>query len=86
MGRIISMHFVYILTSEKDGSRYVGITADVERRLHEHNRGGGAYTSTHMPYALSWYCGFTDEKAAYDFERYLKSSSGHAFTNKHLLP
>jgi len=79
------MFYVYILTSQKDGSRYIGITTDVERRLQEHNNGGAEYTSTHTPYSLSWYCGFPDKNAALQFERYLKSGSGHAFASKHLL-
>jgi predicted GIY-YIG superfamily endonuclease len=79
------MYFVYILTSQKDGSRYIGITTDVRRRLEEHNRGGAVYTAAHAPYVLEWYSGFLNKAAAYDFERYLKSGSGHAFMNKHLL-
>jgi hypothetical protein len=30
------------------------------------------------------YVGFTDDQRAIDFERYLKSGSGHAFANKRL--
>lgn len=80
------MYYVYILTSQKDGSRYIGLTTNVERRLREHNHGGAEYTSAHAPYILSWYCAFPGKPAAQDFERYLKQGSGHAFAKKHLLP
>lgn len=79
------MYFVYILISEKDGSHYVGTTTDVARRVAEHNGGNATYTSAHIPYLLSWYCGFPDEKLARNFERYLKQGSGHAFAKKHFL-
>ncbi len=79
------MHWVYILESEKDGSHYIGVTADIKRRVAEHNSGNSKYSSTKMPYRLKWCCCFLDKGKAYEFERYLKSSSGHAFTRKHLI-
>lgn len=79
------MYYVYILKSEKDGSRYIGVTEDIKRRIREHNSGFSKYCNTKRPYKIIW-CGiFSDKKKAYDFELYLKSSSGHAFTKKHLL-
>ncbi|MBS1731910.1 MAG: GIY-YIG nuclease family protein [Bacteroidetes bacterium] len=35
---------VYILQSEKDGARYVGMALDVLNRLKEHNAGKNRYT------------------------------------------
>jgi len=78
------MYYVYILKSKIDNSRYVGTTADLKRRLQEHNSGSSRYCSSKCPYRLIWYCIFTDKKKAYRFELYLKSSSGYAFTKKHL--
>jgi len=37
-------HFVYILQSEVDTSYYIGSTANVLKRLHEHNAGLSRYT------------------------------------------
>jgi len=79
------MYYVYILRSKKDGSRYIGVTVDLKRRLLEHNSGSSKYSKTKRPYILKWYCVFINKQKAYRFEKYLKSSSGYAFTNKHLL-
>jgi len=79
------MYYVYILKSQKDNSRYIGVTKDLKRRIQEHNSGSAKYSSSKRPYKLVWYCAFIDEKKAYDFEKYLKSSSGYAFTKKRFL-
>ncbi len=46
------MYFVYILKSKKDGTYYVGYSADVNRRLKEHNNGKVRYTRGRAPYML----------------------------------
>ncbi len=79
------MFYVYILKSKKDNSRYIGVTTDLKRRLQEHNSGSVRYSNQKRPYGLIWYCAFTNKQKAYSFEKYLKSSSGYAFTKKHLL-
>jgi len=79
------MFYVYIIKSEKDDSRYIGVTTNLERRLQEHNSGLAKYTSSKRPFKLVWYCAFNDKQKAYDFEKYLKSSSGYAFTKKRLI-
>ncbi|MCA9346489.1 GIY-YIG nuclease family protein, partial [Candidatus Saccharibacteria bacterium] len=33
------MHYVYILTSKKDGNLYIGCTKDLQNRFREHNDG-----------------------------------------------
>lgn len=66
-------------------SRYIGVTADLKKRFQEHNTGSSRYSNTKRPYQLVWYCAFTNKQKAYRFERYLKSSSGCAFTNKRLV-
>ena len=79
------MYYVYILQSKLDQSRYIGVTTDLRRRLQEHNAGSAIYSNKKRPYQIVWYCAFVDKKKAYEFERYLKSSSGYAFTKKHLI-
>lgn len=79
------MYYVYILQSKKDASRYIGMTSDLKKRLQEHNSGKAKYTDTKRPYFVQWYCAFSNKQKAYEFERYLKSSSGYAFTKKHLI-
>jgi putative endonuclease len=79
------MHYVYLLESQSvPGQRYVGLTADLKRRLADHNAGRSPHTSKYLPWRLITYVAFSDEAKAIGFERYLKSGSGHAFANKRL--
>jgi predicted GIY-YIG superfamily endonuclease len=79
------MFYVYILKSVKDNSYYTGISTDLKRRIKEHDNGKARYSNSKRPYRLKWYCAFPNRIKAYDFERYLKSSSGCAFRKKHLV-
>ena len=79
------MRYVYLLESESaPGQRYVGVTADVTRRISEHNAGRSVHTSKFAPWRLVTYVAFSDDDKATAFERYLKSGSGHAFAKKRL--
>lgn len=79
------MFYVYIIKSKKSDKHYTGITKDLRKRFQEHNFGKSPYTAKYRPYLLAWYCCFASKNKAYKFERYLKSGSGIAFLNKHLL-
>ena len=79
------MYAVYILHSLKTGTYYTGVSNDLKRRLQEHNSGNSDYTSWSGPYQLIWYGVFKNKEKAYSFEKYLKSSSGFAFRNKHFV-
>ncbi|MDO8470084.1 MAG: GIY-YIG nuclease family protein [bacterium] len=79
------MWYVYILRSKVDESYYIGVTADLRSRLKEHNSGETKSTRAKAPYQIVWYGAFMEKMMAYDFERYLKSSSGFAFRNKRLV-
>ncbi|MBP6931719.1 MAG: GIY-YIG nuclease family protein [Candidatus Pacebacteria bacterium] len=78
------MYYTYIIQSEKDNTYYYGHTDDLKKRLLEHNSGYSEYTSSKIPYHLVWYGAFLKKEKAISFEKYLKSSSGHAFANKRL--
>jgi putative endonuclease len=79
------MKYVYILKSLKDPKqRYIGITSDLKRRLEKHNAGGCLHTAKFKPWRVETYLGFSDEKRAFEFERYLKTGSGKAFSKKRL--
>lgn len=81
------MHYVYILVSLKDPTRYyIGRTENLEARLQQHNRGESGYSKQYAPWRLETYAAFSDLRRADDFERYLKSGSGHAFLKKRLIP
>lgn len=80
----LDMHYVYILESEDGRHWYVGITNNVERRIAEHNIGKSVHTSKYADWKCKTYIAFEDKQRAMDFEKYLKSHSGRAFTKKRL--
>lgn len=78
------MHYVYLLRSLSDPSQtYVGMTGDLKKRFHEHNCGQSKHTAKYMPWSLESYHAFQDKQKALNFERYLKTGSGKAFTKRH---
>ncbi len=81
------MYYVYILRSLKDPRQiYKGYTSlTPPERLEYHNSGLSIHTNQFRPWKVIWHCAFEDEKKAKGFEIYLKSGSGKAFTNKHLI-
>ncbi len=78
--------YVYILksTTHTPTKYYVGITTNLKQRLQDHNEGRSKYTAPYKPWTYKNVIWFNDPTKAYAFERYLKSGSGRAFTNKHL--
>src|SRR5882724_2050718 len=83
--RSVPMWYVYIIRSiNSPGQEYIGATADLQRRLPEHNAGKSAHTAKFKPWELVWYCAFPDKYKALAFEKYLKSHSGRAFAKKRL--
>jgi predicted GIY-YIG superfamily endonuclease len=76
---------VYILRCA-DNTTYTGCTSNLDQRLHAHNNGEVAYTSTRLPIKLVTYIAFDNKYNAYNFERYLKSGSGKAFAQKRFYP
>ena len=76
--------FVYILRSVNDHQRrYIGSTADVSARLRAHNAGQNPSTIRWNPWVIDVSIEFRSEKVALQFEKYLKSGSGHAFPSRH---
>ncbi|PJE63157.1 hypothetical protein COU88_01045 [Candidatus Roizmanbacteria bacterium CG10_big_fil_rev_8_21_14_0_10_39_6] len=78
------MYYTYILKLS-DGSYYIGYTSDLKNRLRVHNFGIVPSTKNFRPVKLLFYAAFTSQQKATDFEKYLKSSSGFAFRNKHFI-
>ena len=79
------MKYVYLLKSlSHPDERYVGGTTDLQARLAQHNAGRVPHTSKYVPWGIHVALRFRDHKRAEDFERYLKSGSGHAFAKRHL--
>ncbi|PZQ63638.1 MAG: excinuclease ABC subunit C [Phenylobacterium zucineum] len=81
------MHYVYLLKSSGDPTkRHVVVTADLRKRLADHNAGQSPHASKHRPWELVTYVAFSEREQAEAFETYLKSGSGHAFARKRLWP
>ena len=77
--------YVYILQSQTNPERfYTGLTDDLKDRLRRHNGGEVSHTAKFSPWRIKTAVAFTDRDQAAKFERYLKTSSGRAFTKKRL--
>jgi len=80
------MFYTYILESINTPRQiYRGHTDDLKRRLAEHNAGKCPHTSKSKPWNVKFYAAFETLALAQDFEKYLKSGSGHEFAKRHLL-
>ena len=77
------MYYVYSLKC-KDGF-YIGCTDNIKERLERHKNGHVPATSNRLPMELCFYFAIKDKYKAFEFEKYLKSGSGRAFINKHLV-
>ena len=77
-------YYVYILELSNK-KHYVDCTINIKERFTPHLKGYVPATKPHRPLKLLWCCSFPDRYKAYQFEKYLKSGSGGAFTMKHLL-
>ena len=78
--------YVYILkslTQQTPPQYYIGITSNLKQRLQDHNQGRSKYTSQYRPWTFKNFFWFDDRAKAFEFERYLKTGSGRAFSKKH---
>ncbi len=70
-------HFVYVLESERNGRRYVGLTSKTpEERLREHNAGSNRWTKAHRPLKLLYSEEYVSRVEAAAREKFLKSGAG----------
>ena len=78
------MFYVYLIKSIScPGQRYIGMTDDLKKRLHDHNSGYSLHTSRYVPWKLVNYVAFSSKSAAAEFEQYMKTGSGYAFAKRH---
>ena len=78
------MYYVYILRLS-NRTFYIGSTSDLKTRFKQHRNGEERTTKKYLPCELIMYIGFNNKTRALKFERYLKTGSGFAFRNKHLV-
>jgi len=84
--KIKTMFYTYIIQSQLNQKFYRGYTElDPNDRLKFHNKGTVPATKENRPWKLVWFAGFETKQKALNFEKYLKSGSGHAFSIKRFL-
>ncbi len=85
MDYYLRMHYVYVLRSKNFDEIYIGQTADLKKRLTDHNSGKSKHTSKYKPWNIAGYYAFSIKEKAVLFEKYLKTASGKAFMRKRLI-
>lgn len=70
------MWYVYIITSDRYGKIYVGLTNDLRRRFAQHNSGRVFSTKPYRPFILIYYEAHHDKNDAAKREQFLKSGWG----------
>ncbi|MBI2454146.1 MAG: GIY-YIG nuclease family protein [Parcubacteria group bacterium] len=79
------MPWVYILKSVSYKKTYTGSTADLERRLTEHNAGWSVFSSRYRPWVIVYREEYPTLEEARKREKYLKSSAGRRFIKNNKL-
>lgn len=74
------------MRSRKDNNIYIGITADVERRLKQHNSGKNLSTKYRTPFDLIYCEKAEDRVEARKREKYFKSGIGREWIKNNLRP
>ncbi|OGX34971.1 MAG: hypothetical protein A3F87_03970 [Omnitrophica WOR_2 bacterium RIFCSPLOWO2_12_FULL_51_24] len=72
------MFYVYVLKSRKNGKNYIGHTADLRRRIIEHNTctDRSKFTCVNGPWDLFFYEAFETRAEAMKHEKSLKTGKG----------
>ena len=78
------MYYVYILLLANN-THYIGFSSNLRQRIDNHQKGQISHTKNFRPLKLIFYAAFETKITALNFEKYLKSCSGFAFRNKHLI-
>ncbi len=68
--------FVYVLKSEVNGKHYVGLTANFDKRIHEHNSGLFARTRYNRPFIIVHVEILSNRSSARELEKFFKSGYG----------
>ncbi len=66
--------YFYVLQSEKDHTFYVGFTADLTKRLQQHNNGKVVSPKNRIPFELVYWEGCISQLDATKREKYLKTA------------
>lgn len=77
------MYYVYILKLTNN-TYYIGYSSNLKNRLREHEN-GEVHQTINKTFKPIFYAAFELKLKALQFEKYLKTGSGYAFKNKHLV-
>jgi putative endonuclease len=73
------LFFVYILYSKSLDKYYIGSTENLTRRLEEHNRGKGNFTSKGVPWLLAYKEEYTNKTNAVKRELAIKKRKSRLY-------
>jgi putative endonuclease len=79
------MFYVYVVRSLKDGRLYTGVTANLSRRLAEHNSGKTRSLRSRRPVKLVYCEEYATRTEAQARERYFKTPEGGALKQRLVL-
>lgn len=74
-GMLDNTYFVYILASNRNGTLYIGVTSDLDKRIQEHKQGlfPGSFTAEYKVSKLVYYEMTNSVEAAFAREKQLKN-------------
>jgi putative endonuclease len=78
------MFYTYVLLSKKDKEMYVGYTANLRKRIEEHNKGRVPVTNLRRPLTLIYYEACLKKEKAIAREKYFKTGFGRKFLKNRL--
>jgi len=73
------MYYLYIITSEKDGTYYIGQTKNLEDRIYRHNSGHSKATKSKRPWKLVYCKEFETRSEAVRYEKELKQKKSRKY-------
>jgi len=73
-----TMFTVYIIKSDRNDRYYIGVTADLRRRLRYHNGGANRSTRKQGPWQVVYSEEFSSKENAWRWERQIKKYKGGA--------
>ena len=78
------MYYVYILRSQKDGKRYIGMSDNISRRIEEHNKGKVTSTRRRRPFLFEYYETYKTRIEARKREIYFKTAAGRKWLDQNV--
>ncbi len=66
------MYYVYVITEQETGKRYVGFTSDLRKRIAQHNGPRGSRYTQKGKWILAYYEAFLNKQDALKREKKLK--------------